>query len=237
MREAASVAESRAHRTRTMRPRETGCLYVAGVLSWGYLMNAMPYRTMEPAAAGTDKPREFVCTLHDHDSRGGLMGIVPGFLVGGVACAVLGVEGHMTAGLLAFVAAVVWAMRRRSVRESGVVLRVENGSLHVFPWRGAPKAEEIPLEDLLDVRLDSKTSHKPQRETRPGVFAVGGYSGALPVDVARIVLVLPSSVPPIELGKEYVSHSEVVEKISKLKKFLRSCDWLPLDERPVDSAP
>jgi hypothetical protein len=57
----------------------------------------------------------------------------------------------------------------------------------------------------------------------------------MPVDVARIALVCAPTVEPIELTKAYASHSEVVERIAKLKMFLRAHGWLPIDEREQEA--
>jgi hypothetical protein len=117
---------------------------------------------------------------------------------------------------------------------SGAVVRVENGTMLVYRWRGARTASVVALEDVHDVCLDTKMIHRAQRETRPGVFAAGGFSGSLAVDVSRITLVIASGVPPIELSADYASHSETVEQIGKLKTFLRCRGWLPLDERELE---
>jgi hypothetical protein len=108
---------------------------------------------------------------------------------------------------------------------------VQDRTLLVYPWRGAGNPSVVALDDVYDVRLDTKTIHKPQRATRPGIVVPGQISGSLEVDVSRITLVLAPSVPPIELTDEFASHSETVEHISKLKTFLRARGWLPRDER------
>jgi len=161
------------------------------------------------------------------DLRGPFQAVVFGGVVYALFAWLGARKAALVAGLMVFAGAVVWQSVRRSRRASGVVLRVENGMLRVYPPH-APPAAPVPLADVHDVVLDTKMLRKPQRSGRRG--APGMRS--LEVDVARITLVLSPEVAPIELTSEYGAHSETVEQIAKMKMFLRSRGWLPLDERP-----
>lgn len=150
----------------------------------------LPYRTVPEGPQPVERPREFVyAARHPADEHAGLRAVFPVLLLAGVACAVLGSYGHLTVGLALLLVTALWAWRFQSRRTSGVIVRIENGMMLVYPWRGGKTAAAVALDDVLDVRLDTKTLHKPQRETRPGVFAPTGFTGSLEVDVARIALV------------------------------------------------
>jgi hypothetical protein len=200
-----------------------------------------PYRTAPAVQTSVEGPVEFVYAVgHPADENASMRVFFPALVVGALACAALARYGQLEAGIILLVAIAGGAWWRARRRMSGVVLRVRGGTMLIYPWRGAKKPAVITLDDLYDVRLDTKVIHRAQRETRPGVFAPGGYSGSLAVDVARITLVCAPTVSPIELTRAYASHSEVVERIAKMKTFLRARGWLPKDERgdsEEDAAP
>ncbi|HEY1697821.1 MAG TPA: hypothetical protein VGG39_36925 [Polyangiaceae bacterium] len=191
-----------------------------------------PYRSSTSAPAAAEAPKEFVHALgRPADENADVRALLPGVLVGGVACAILARMDRLDVGLVVLVILCGMAWWRARRRASGVVLRVSERLVLVYPWRGARNASVVSFDDLHDVRLDTKAIHRAQRETRPGVFAPTGYSGSLEVDVARIAAVCAPDVDPIQLTRGYASHSEMVERIAKLKTFLRARGWVPKDER------
>ena len=191
---------------------------------------APPYRSPPQAADASKAPRELVYAVR-HPASLGLGPTVLMLVVGGGVFAGLTALGQTTAGITSFLGITALQMWHRARRASGVVLRIEGSMLLVYPWRGARRASAVPLDDLHDVRLDTKTIHKEQRDTRAGVYAFAGAAGSIPVDVSRIQLVLSEAVEPIELTSEFGAYSETVEQIARMKTFLRACGWLPRDER------
>ena len=105
-----------------------------------------PYRspTKRPPS---EAAREFVYAARPRAEQGaGSGGVLPVLILGGATCAVVLRLGLRTVGLVvvAVLAAwVAWVSWRQSRRQSGVVLRVTDGKLLVYPWRGASAASVV----------------------------------------------------------------------------------------------
>jgi hypothetical protein len=121
--------------------------------------------------------------------------------------------------------------RKRARAKPHALLRVEGQRLHL----SGPAFVEpltVPLDDLLDVYLDTKTIQRlrespgPMPELRFINATVGGEQ-----DVARIGLELTSET--LFLTKERLSHLDANEWFSKIRRFLRQHGWTPEDERPL----
>ena len=194
-----------------------------------------PYRSPPSAPRRPEARRELVYSVR-HPASQGLGPSFPVLVLGGGVFAGLAALGQTIAGFSSFVGITALHMWHRARRASGVVLRVEGAMLLVYPWRGARRASAVALSDLHDVRLDTRTIHKEQRDTRAGVYAFAGRAGSMPVDVSRITLVLAEDVDPIELTPDYAAYSETVEQIARMKTFLRSWGWLPRDEREAPAS-
>jgi hypothetical protein len=144
---------------------------------------------------------------------------------------VVGVTGSATGalvvGLLALGAG-YWK-RRRSRVIPRAKLRIEQETLYLSgPAFAAPMA--IPLGQLLDVYLDTKTIQRVQENTGtlPQLrFLNATVSGEM--DTARIALELEKET--FFLTEQRVSHTDANEWFSKIRRFLRKHGWLPDDER------
>lgn len=121
--------------------------------------------------------------------------------------------------------------RKRARTKPHALLRVEGQRLHL----SGPAFVEplmVPLDDLLDVYLDTKTIQRlrespgPMPELRFINATVGGEQ-----DIARIGLELTSET--LFLTKERLSHLDTNEWFSKIRRFLRQHGWIPEDERPL----
>lgn len=139
------------------------------------------------------------------------------------------------AGLVASAAgALAWWRRPR---RAGLLLRVASGDLTVSTLADGKVAVSIPLRELLDVRLDTKTI-QPLQESGSAVPALRLLE-ARPgpeLDVARVVLVGRSD-PFVPLGETYVAHLHATEALGRLRVFLRKNGWVPDDEREPPPPP
>lgn len=139
------------------------------------------------------------------------------------------------AGLVASAAgALAWWRRPR---EAGFLLRLASGDLTVSTRADGEVAVSIPLRELLDVRLDTKTI-QPLQESGSAVPALRLLE-ARPgpeLEVARVVLVSRGD-PFVPLGEAYVAHLHATEALGKLRVFLRRNGWVPEDERDPPPPP
>jgi hypothetical protein len=190
-----------------------------------------PYRFPPPRDPANAGGAELV---FDPEVRGRRMGGVAALrawglpvVVAGALAAVAG-PGAGLGGLLASVAAVAWW--HRSPR-SGFVLTVDEGILRVFA-RGSKRAKvTLPLAELANVVLDTRTTH-PVVEGASAIPAMRLIDSrvAPEVDIARIALV-DGAGGTFLLGDDYLAHMEAVEWFGKVRTFLRKQSWLPESER------
>ena len=124
----------------------------------------------------------------------------------------------------------LWRNRSQRARPHAT-LRVESANLQVLDKR-LHEAASFPLQDLLDVELDTKTIQRVQDNQSAGVLPhfrlLHGQVGSAS-DVSRIVLVTPSGEIP--LTDVRLSSSYTTESFGHLRKFLRNHGWLPESER------
>jgi hypothetical protein len=192
-----------------------------------------PYRAVTLPEPRPDAPREIVYFSRDQERH-----VAPGrlflqaILVSGVIAVGLSAVDHQAIGLAAMGAAMAWAIWRwhRARDIGGVLLRVREGELTVSPRNGARSLLDVPLRDLLDVRLETKSIHKVMRDTSIAAVNVGTHVGP-EVDVTRIVLVPREPVEPLSLTEAFVPHLEAAEAFAKIRTFLRAHGWVPVDER------
>lgn len=150
-------------------------------------------------------------------------------MLAAVACAMVFNSGAM--GLLGGGLAIAWTywQRRRAKVVPRARLRVDAGVLHLS-GAAFPSELAVPLEQLLDVYLDTKTIQRVQEN--PGPIpdlrfinaTVGGE-----IDTARIALELQTETHFLTV--EHVSHTDANEWFSKIRRFLRRQGWVPEDER------
>jgi hypothetical protein len=134
-------------------------------------------------------------------------------------------------GMLAGLAVIAWpaVQRRRAKTRPRATLRVHERSLQLSgPAFSEPRS--IPLDDLLEVYLDTKTIQRlreapsPIPATRFLNQTVGGEQ-----DESRIALELETET--LYLTEQRVSHLDANEWFSKIRRFLRKHGWIPEDER------
>lgn len=104
---------------------------------------------------------------------------------------------------------------------------MEHGNL-VIAAEGLPP-RTLPLAELQDVELDTRSFEKVEGRVRPdGLIGTGQ---ALTLEVSRLVLVIAGRDVGIPLREEYASYSDSLEWMGKVRLFLRRHGWLPHDER------
>lgn len=139
-----------------------------------------------------------------------------------------------TAGLVAMVATaglMLWRWRR-APRAHHVVLRVERGEVSLLTPRSRALRATLPLDDLLDVTMDTRTI-TPVEEGDSAIPALRFAAARIgpEVDTARIVLV--GRVGSTPLTEAYLPKMDTTEWFGKLRVFLRRNGWVPEDERGV----
>lgn len=150
----------------------------------------------------------------------------------GIAFAVIGLPELSLPAVLVFGAAAYFSARRRR-RRAHAVLRVADGLLYLT-GSGVPDIN-LPLDKLLDVRLDTKTI-QPVMETPgpvPSLRFINSRVGG-DVDIARIELVRRDD--SIFLTSDYLSHTDSSDWAGKIRRFLRKHGWLPADERKAEAS-
>lgn len=159
------------------------------------------------------------------------------YLIPGIVGLVVGVAVHAAAGSAAFVVlAALFYWRSRKQPEDVVVLRVASRVLEVSPMGASHPAFRVALDELEDVVLETKSI---ERVMDVGANAVNIGMGPLapniaaPTDAKRIVLESERS-GRFTLTKEYFGDVDTTEWFAKIRSFLRSAGWTPLDEREED---
>jgi hypothetical protein len=200
-----------------------------------------PYREPRLPAQKPEPPSRLVYSTEHHERHvGPLRAFAQKAIVGGVIGAVLAILGSPGFGLVVFVAGGAWGVwswtRARDIIPTELI--VENGSLLIAGSPAAPPVR-IALRKLRDVRLDTKEIQRVQGDPRFALSALGSpiLRVAPPVDVSRIVFDVGKRAAPIELTEAYVSYSECVEWVGRIRTFLRAHGWVPMDERKKPEKP
>ena len=153
--------------------------------------------------------------------------------VAAVLSVVLSPEAGLAGLVVASVAAAVWWRRPR---KKGFVLGVADGALTVRLNSNGKLVTALPLEDLLDVELETKTI-QPMQEGPSPILAVRFTDAQVgpDIDTCRVVLVtkIDAFVP---LGETFVARLHATEAIGKIRVFLRRSGWIPQDERDLEAA-
>lgn len=129
---------------------------------------------------------------------------------------------------------VVVALLLSLIADNGVVLSVVEDTVSLR--RGRRRGKVIlclPLEELLDVKIDTAEMSPPPVtfSMTPG-FGWGSQSASA-YDESRIVF-YPRAANPFPLTERYGSVTETTEWLAEIRQFLRAHGWLPLDERGED---
>jgi hypothetical protein len=179
-------------------------------------------------------PLEYVYVAHERDQNAAFHRVwirTVLFGMGGGACAATTISP--AAAWLVIFGVLGWSLVswRRTRRGEAIVFHVEGGQLTVAP-RGStrPLLAALPLRNVLDVTLDSRSITPVMRDTSISAVApqmkVRGE-----VDIARVVIVLAPPGEPVPLTEEHVAHMDAIAGAGKIRTFLRAHGWLPEDER------
>jgi hypothetical protein len=146
----------------------------------------------------------------------------------GIVIAAIGLPELAIPGVFA-AAAVLWYRSRRAVSPHAV-LEIEASRLRVT--RGESELLlDVPLEELLDVSLDSKTIQRVQENAghaMPELRFVDPVVGP-PIEESRIVFeTLDGSVL---LNENFTSNIDATDWFGKIRRYLRKNGWVPEDER------
>ncbi len=140
----------------------------------------------------------------------------------------------LPAGALTF--AGLWWNNRRQAARPHARLSIEGSYLRLVEGEARERLY-VPLDDLLDVELDTKTIQRVQDNVRADVLPAfrlfHGQVGSAS-DVSRIVLITTKLELP--LTEERVSSSYTIEAFGKMRRFLRDNGWLPEGERGAGAA-
>jgi hypothetical protein len=192
-----------------------------------------PYRDEAPLAK-REVPQTLECWLRDGDKGRWLRTVYVKVWVLLVVVGPLLALGAYPAAALVAVLGGVWI--RSGVRDrkgAHVVFHVAGARVRVV--RPAPaEIVEVTLDDLRDVRLDSKSASKNVTMARTdGVNTVFGMGSGhnIDIDIARIELVTRDE-QSIVLAGEFLSASLSAETMRTIRLFLRAHGWKPADERP-----
>lgn len=159
------------------------------------------------------------------DARGNAVNraVMQAVVLGGGGAALLSFVTHaaLVWSFVAVVVAITASRIRRAPDDVAVVLRVVEGRLDVVPRRAGAKRLSIPLDELLAVRLETKSVSSADRR---------GSS----VELSRIVFALAGTATPFALNESPAPYGESAEWARQIRLFLRAHGWLPEDERAVD---
>jgi len=126
--------------------------------------------------------------------------------------------------------------RRRRHKRPQAVFHVENGRVRVV---GADSRDllNVPLDDLRNVVLDTRTIQRVQENMSTGLPQLRYINSTVSpeLDIARIEL--KTFTASIFLSEDRFSHTDAVEWLGKIRRFLRAHGWLPEDEREAGSSP
>jgi hypothetical protein len=188
----------------------------------------MPYRAPSEGEKRAPAPRELAQDVGSGTAP--IVGFVLAVLLFGAILG--GVRGSFAPTMaVTGVVAVAVALFLRRVVDNGIVFAVDGESLAVRRGRRRGKILlRLPLEDLLDVKLDTVEMANPtvSFSASPG-FGQGGSMSASH-DESRVVL-YPRGAEPFPLTERYGSVTVATDWAAEIRRFLRAHGWLPLDER------
>jgi len=188
-----------------------------------------PYR--KPAPVQTDVKDRLECWLRDGDKHRWVRALyVKGWLTIALCTFLATSEARLAAIPLALIGLLWMLGEYRKRKGANVVFRVRTGRLSIARALGD---RELSLDELHDVRLDTRTTSKNLTVARAdGVNTVFGAASNhnIELDQSRIELVIDGE-DPILLDREFISSSLCAEEHRAIRLFLRAHGWKPLDER------
>lgn len=151
-------------------------------------------------------------------------------IAAGIAVAVV----SPTAAWFVFIAGIAWMFWRfRQSPSDAITLRVDGAMLVIERADHPPRS--IRLANVREVEIDRKSIRRVTYHQDVGaVTPHSSLSGD--VDVARIAIVLEGETARTLVTESYGSYGECMERFGKVRKFLRTHGWLPIDERIPDDA-
>jgi hypothetical protein len=189
-----------------------------------------PYRDV-PEALATTAPASLECWLRDGDSKRWLRAVYVKVWFGLFGSLMLAPAG-LPIALLPVVLGGVWAWHDvRQRKGARVLLHVAKGRLNVACDK---TTFDVTLDNLLEVRMDSKSASKNVTMARAdGVNTVFGMGSShnIDIDVARIELVTKGNKAHL-LSEDFISVSLCTDSLRAIRLFLRAHGWQPDDERP-----
>lgn len=199
----------------------------------------MDERYAAPLAEGdTDKAAAgsvFEYFVEPGNTRSSVIGVyavlTPMFV--GVLVAVIGLPNFAVPAVL-LTAFGMWWYRRRQRKLPRARLVIHDSRLRVVD-RSSRVLFHVPLSELLEVELDTKTIQRVQENTRADVLPAMRLAHATvgpATDIARIVLV--TSTREFPLTEDQHSHSYAMEAFGEVRRFLRKHGWVPADERAAE---
>jgi hypothetical protein len=129
------------------------------------------------------------------------------------------------------VAVFIWYIARGQRKQPGATLSVEDSLLVVVDAAGH-ELLHVPLDELEEVALDTKTIQRVQESiTSGGIPDIRSIHSPIGpgIDNSRIELITANEVIP--LTDHYTSSIDATDWFSKIRRFLRKNGWTPLDER------
>jgi hypothetical protein len=191
-----------------------------------------PYRRPQPLGRG-DVADRLECWLRDGDKHRWVRALYVKIWITITVCVFLTIANAPFAAIPAAIFGGLWASRDYRQRKGAVIVfTVRTGRVRIE--RAAGKLD-LSLDEIVDVRLDTKTTSKNMAVARAdGVNSVFGAASNhnIDVDVSRIELLLDDD-DPVLLDREFISSSLCAEEIRSIRLFLRAHGWKPLDERPA----
>jgi hypothetical protein len=135
-------------------------------------------------------------------------------------------------GMAATAVLMFWLYRRGQTAQRFVV-RMAGGSLSLNQWGIKQPLAYLPLSQLADVTLDTRSIQRVVEGTSmvPAVRYSEGRT-APEVDVARIVLI-DCDGTTVNMGERFLAHTDAVDALGRIRVFLRSHGWIPEDERDM----
>ncbi len=194
-----------------------------------------PYRKPQPP------PRDVVadrleCWLRDGDRNRWVRAVYVKAWITVVVCGFLLSSGARLAAVPVVAIGALWALRDVQQRKGArVVFTVRTGRVRIDRAAGAL---DLALDELADVRLDTKSTSKNLTVARAdGVNTIFGSSSNhnIDIDVSRVELHIDGEDEPVLLDREFISGSLCAEELRAIRLFLRAHGWTPADERPATS--
>lgn len=181
-------------------------------------------------------PERLECWLKDGDRGRWVRAVYVKLAFTFFACLIASQWGAPLAAVPLTLLGLLWAWRDWAQRQgAGVAFVVDKGRLLI---EHDGRSFEVELEELHDVRLDTKSTSKNMTVARAdGVNTIFGAASNhnIELDVSRIELALADG-EPVVLSRDWISTSLCSESLRSIRLFLRAHGWKPADERVTEAS-